>query len=427
MNEKIPANSSISLQLWRFVTIVGAMLCATTLFGFAGRHSWLLDLFSHFRVQYLVLLTLSGIVLLAARHHKTAALFLAFALINLIEISPLYLQAHKTPPANAMTMRIAFINVNTRLGDAARVSAFIREANPDLLVLEETSSKWLQDLAWLRSPYPHSLTEPRDDNFGIAVFSKLPFARSEVVYLLENGVPTIIAEVTTKSGELHILATHPPPPVNREYARLRNAQLEQLPRYVDATKPTLLIGDLNTTPWNHHFSKLLQQTGLLDSARGFGVQPSWPNNNPFLRIPLDHVLHSPDIFVLQRTIGPDVKSDHFPVIVDLALPRRAPAADSSSKIEFDLNLLDKDGLRGPADGKVAVSYEFSIPDNEVFRAEIRAIDPTVQFMPGSRGRIGAGKDECLCIGSTHQENFKEVLRALSEKSYISRIIECHFE
>jgi len=104
-----------------------------------------------------------------------------------------------------------------------------------------------------------------------------------------------------------------------------------------------------------------------------------------------------------------------------------PAADSSSKVEFDLSVLDKDGLRGPADGKVAVSYEFSIPDSDVCRAEIRAIDPTVQFMPGSRGRIGAGKNECLCIGSTHQENFREVLRALSEKSYISRIIECHFE
>jgi len=83
MNEKPSADSSLSLQLWRIVTIAGALTCATTLLGFAGQQSWFLDLFSHFRVQYLVLLTLSGIVLLAARHHKTAALFLVFALINL--------------------------------------------------------------------------------------------------------------------------------------------------------------------------------------------------------------------------------------------------------------------------------------------------------------------------------------------------------
>ncbi len=427
MNEESSTKSNIGFSLSRIVTLAGVLLCAATLFGFAGRHSWFLDLFSHFRVQYLVFLTLSGIVLLAARHHKTAALFLVFALINLFQIFPLYLQAQKTPPASALKLRVTLINVNTKLGDAAKVSEFIRQADPDLLVLQETSSRWLKNLAWLHTPYPHSLAEPRDDNFGIAVFSKLPFARSEVVSLLENGVPSIIAEVITKHGELHILATHPLPPVNSDYAGWRNAQLEQLPRFVDATKPTLLIGDLNITPWNYHFRKLLQQTGLLDSAKGFGVQPSWPNNNPFLRIPLDHVLHSPDIVVLQRTIGPDVKSDHFPVIVDLAIPEQSAATDSLSKIEFDLSSLDKDGLRGPSDGKVAVSYEFCIPDNDACRAEVKAIDPTVQFMPGSRGRIGAGKDECLCIGSTHQKNFKEVLRKLSEKSYISRIIECHFE
>jgi endonuclease/exonuclease/phosphatase (EEP) superfamily protein YafD len=427
MNEKSSAHSNISSSLWRIVTLAGALLCVATLFGFAGRQSWFLDLFSHFRVQYLVLLTLSGIVLLAARHHKTASIFLVFALINLVQISPLYLEVQKTPPANSMTLRVALINVNTKFGDAAKVSEFIRKADPDLLVLQETSSKWLKDLAWLHTPYPHSLAEPRDDNFGIAVFSKLPFARSEVVNLLENGVPSIIAEVTTQHGELHILATHPLPPVNYEYARWRNAQLEQLPRYVNATKPTLLIGDLNLTPWSSHFRMLLQQTGLHDSARGFGVQPSWPNNNPFLRIPLDHVLHSPGIVVLHREIGPDVKSDHFPLIVDIAVPQQLAATDSLSKVELDMSGLDKDGLRGPSDGKVAVSYEFCIPDNDVCRAEIKAIDQTVQFMPGSRGRIGAGKGECLCIGSTHQENFKQVLRALSEKTYISRIIECHFE
>jgi len=100
---------------------------------------------------------------------------------------------------------------------------------------------------------------------------------------------------------------------------------------------------------------------------------------------------------------------------------------SERKIELDLAVLDSDGLRGPPDGKVAVSYEFSIPNTDACRAEVKAIDRTVQFMAGSRGRIGAGEGECLCIGSTHQERFREVLHALAELPYIERIIECHFE
>ena len=98
-----------------------------------------------------------------------------------------------------------------------------------------------------------------------------------------------------------------------------------------------------------------------------------------------------------------------------------------NKIEINLSEVDQEGLRGPADGKVAVSYEFCIPDTPEHRASVRAIDPSVQFMPGSRGRIGAGKGQCLCIGSTHQKNHKDILHSLANLPYIERIIECYFE
>jgi hypothetical protein len=96
------------------------------------------------------------------------------------------------------------------------------------------------------------------------------------------------------------------------------------------------------------------------------------------------------------------------------------------KVEFDLDRLDANGLRGPPDGKVSVAYEFCIPDTPKHRAEVKALDPTVRFMPGSSGRIGAGKNECLCIGST-RKGYRRVLRGLAERPYIRRIIECHFE
>ena len=102
------------------------------------------------------------------------------------------------------------------------------------------------------------------------------------------------------------------------------------------------------------------------------------------------------------------------------------SADDWRKVEFDLNQLDADGLRGPADGKVAVSYEFAIPNTEESKAEVRAIDAKVQFIPGARGRIGAKPGECLCIGTTDR-NYRTTLARLAALPYITRIIECHFE
>jgi hypothetical protein len=104
-----------------------------------------------------------------------------------------------------------------------------------------------------------------------------------------------------------------------------------------------------------------------------------------------------------------------------------PPFDPRAKIELDLEALDADGLRGPPDGKVAVDYEFVIPNTPAAREAVSQIDPSVNFFPGSRGRIGAKAGECLCIGSTHQPRHREILLALARLPEIARIIECHHE
>ncbi len=81
----------------------------------------------------------------------------------------------------------------------------------------------------------------------------------------------------------------------------------------------MVLGDFNTTPWNYYFQKFLKESGLRDSSQGFGPQPTWPNFSRLLSIPIDHCLHSAEIVIVGRQIGPDVGSDHYPVIVDYAL------------------------------------------------------------------------------------------------------------
>ena len=107
-----------------------------------------------------------------------------------------------------------------------------------------------------------------------------------------------------------------------------------------------------------------------------------------------------------------------------AKPKAQPAI--SKKIELDLTKLDKNGMRGPQTGKVLVAYEFCIPNTAKCKAQVKAIDKSVRFMPGSRGRIGARKDQCLCIGETGP-NYRTVLNKLAALPYVKRIIECHWE
>ncbi|HQR52931.1 MAG TPA: hypothetical protein PLZ79_06650 [Burkholderiales bacterium] len=106
-----------------------------------------------------------------------------------------------------------------------------------------------------------------------------------------------------------------------------------------------------------------------------------------------------------------------------------PALTSAqrAKIALDLSTLDERGLRGPPRGLRSMSYEFCIPANERYATEVQHIDPTLELMRGSRGRIGCTKDQYLCVGQTGQRNYRQVLERLAALDYTSRIVESTFE
>ena len=52
------------------------------------------------------------------------------------------------------------------------VIAEIRRRDPDVLVLLEVNDRWLEMLAEVIASYPHTILQPRADNFGIAVLSR---------------------------------------------------------------------------------------------------------------------------------------------------------------------------------------------------------------------------------------------------------------
>jgi hypothetical protein len=99
----------------------------------------------------------------------------------------------------------------------------------------------------------------------------------------------------------------------------------------------------------------------------------------------------------------------------------------SGKLDFNLEDLDENGLIGPPDDKVAVSYELCVPKDQKLVDEVRSIDPSIAIHADSRGRIGCSPMEVLCLGSTHQRGFREVLEKLCGLPYVRRIERTWFE
>jgi endonuclease/exonuclease/phosphatase (EEP) superfamily protein YafD len=302
-----------------FLTAAGALFSLATLAGFGELLWWVLDLFAHFRVQYFLVLSAVALMLLVLKRPRTAALFALFAMVNLVFIAPLYF-GRPDVSGDPASLRAMLLNVNRGMGDPDRVKEVISDYDPDFLVLEEVNYQWLIDLKDLTAEYPHFVSRSREDNFGIALFSKRSIVDSEIVYISNSQVPSVIGRFDIDGRPLTVVGTHPLRPGNRTYNHLRDEQLEATPALLKKIEtPVLLLGDLNTTPWSFRFKRLIRESGLQDSARGFGIQSTWPTILFPLRIPIDHCLHSPGISILDRQVGPHVGSDHFPLIVDFAL------------------------------------------------------------------------------------------------------------
>ncbi|MFC1599257.1 endonuclease/exonuclease/phosphatase family protein [Candidatus Omnitrophota bacterium] len=307
-----------------FVTVGGSfrasfvLSCVFTVTGFLGKFGFLLDLTSHFRVHYLLVQFFYLVFGIVRRSKKFIFTSFVFFVINLVLIIPWYLPVASGPSVK-QKISILLINVNTQNRNFQDTVDYISKVNPDILALEEINEEWLSQLEPIREMYPFSKIKTREDNFGIALFSKMALINPQVRYF-EVEVPSIVAKIKLEEAAVSIVFTHPVPPADRHYYLHRNRQLRSIAASRDEFGDKLIvIGDLNTTNWSYHYQAFLSKMRLQDTRKGFGMQPSWPTQMPILLIPIDHCLVSSDFVTLERKIGPNLGSDHYPVYVELGI------------------------------------------------------------------------------------------------------------
>lgn len=325
-----PAAWRQSQFLLRFRGLLDATAWLTifaSVIGCFGRWHWFADLFSHYRVQYGLGLLFAFVVLRWLGDKRRVLLVLLLGVLNLLFVAPLWFgPVYRIQPGDA-PLRVLLANINASLAQPQKILPLVGQHAPDVIILQEVTPMFARAFnAAVSNDYPHTIQETRVDNFGIAVWSRHPLENSEVLHG-EALVPSIATELNSPRGRVCILATHPLPPSRPLNAALRNRQFEEIAQWTKtAPRPLLVAGDLNTTPWNFFFKKLLRDTGLKNASQGRGVFPTWPTFLPLLYIPLDHVLYSDGIDITGRQTGARNGSDHLPVIVDFVIHESTPGS-----------------------------------------------------------------------------------------------------
>jgi endonuclease/exonuclease/phosphatase (EEP) superfamily protein YafD len=214
--------------------------------------------------------------------------------------------------------RILSMNTNYANRHYQKILQLITDENPDVVAMIELSEPQLEALkSTLFEIYPYHYVSPANNPGGIGLFSKRPLRNTHFYDITKYQFGFISAGISIGQKNYNLLAVHLAPPICPEclYARVITAEAMQGElAYPDAE--TIMMGDFNNTIWTKDFLYILN---TLDLKTHILSPPTWPNVPLIPKIGIDHILIPRDASLISIRRGPDIGSDHFPIIADVRL------------------------------------------------------------------------------------------------------------
>lgn len=290
---------------------------------------WAFELLTHFNFYFLLAGVALALLALGLRRWLTAGLSALVAAASFavvwphMRLPPTDLQARPGP-----VVRLLWANLHNGKTDLEAMRRLIEAEKPDIAVFTELHPVHDAVLRDVRSLLPFQSPAPRDNSFGIMLLARKPPESLKFDVTLSDTEPLMAARLCpVEAGCLTLLSLHAwRPGFYRTAARDRQlAQAAAAARqHVDKGERVVLLGDLNLTPFAPAFDRLIAQSGLRDT----GILPAErPRTSPWIStwwlagigLPIDHAFVSAGVGIVSRRIGPDIGSDHLPLILDLRI------------------------------------------------------------------------------------------------------------
>ena len=318
-NRKSGAAVAVGQGLIGFALVtVGVVATLGTILGFFGSAWWFFDFAANFRAHLAVVLLIVALAYSLVFSKAIGLFFMAMAAVNGLLVLPLY-SADPAPAAGDDSMTIVSFSVEQRASIRDATFRWISIVDPDVVVLVDSTDDWLRSEE-LALPYKFQNDLPADRAYGIAILSK-DSLNTEI--LTASAVRDAVVRIEAVIGDqpIVIYAVQSRPASNSTDADYRDEYLAEVGRMARAeTDPTVVVGDLQATPWSHAFQDLADDAALENSMAGFGLQTTWPADRwAFFRIPIDHLLHSSELTTIDRYLGPHFGVDHRPLVVKLGV------------------------------------------------------------------------------------------------------------
>jgi endonuclease/exonuclease/phosphatase (EEP) superfamily protein YafD len=336
------------------VALLGAAFVVATALSFVRARKWWVRMFEFPRAQIvfasIVVLGLLAFVNLRAGDQQVwewilFGLLCVAVIAQLASILPytrLWKQKVPTAPPDVPAdrrLRLVISNVQQGNRNFTLWLEKVQVEDPDVIVAVEPDEAWDRALQFLAAHYPHHVRLPQDNTYGLVLYSRCPLHHVKIKHLMEADVPSIFTSLELPSGHhVRLVVVHPRPPRPdiQQDSVLRDGELVRAGRIARSFSiPAIVVGDLNDVAWSPTTRLFLRIARMLDPRIGRGRFSTYHASHPLLRYPLDHVFHTNHFDLVElRRLG-HVGSDHFPILVELALRLQDAGRPDAAELEED--------------------------------------------------------------------------------------------
>jgi endonuclease/exonuclease/phosphatase (EEP) superfamily protein YafD len=234
-------------------------------------------------------------------------------------------------------LRLITLNALCRTRPMTAIVRAIRQADPDIVMLQEVLPGMAAALTEALRDYPHRAIYPGGRAQGSAVFSRIPIAFDEKFLLSPDGWYCQEIRVYWQGRPMVLFNVHLMSPLRlrprkggiRFDSTTRSSEMRGLIERIQSIKgcDVIVAGDFNMTDQSADYRAMHQHArdAFRETGRGFGF--TYPANSsqakqlveriapPFLR--LDHVFYQGRLRARSARVGSNGDSDHYSLIVEL--------------------------------------------------------------------------------------------------------------
>jgi endonuclease/exonuclease/phosphatase (EEP) superfamily protein YafD len=299
-------------HLKEFLDLFFLILIGCVVASIMARFHWVFNLFDQFWFVYWIV----SVIMIGCFFKTRQTLKMLSAMAVFVISLTVLVSSNKNPDINRFNshFKMYYHNVHSSNRSSKELLSAIKKTDAEIISLVEMTPSLDEEIRNGLSDHSNIYSLPRDDQFGVSIYSKYPFDVLNVYG--HEGIPLYV-KFYLKDFKTTIYLVHLIPPMWRE---AWNIQKETLFSMIDdihknKNEPYLVVGDFNMTPWSTLYQIFLEQLNPLYSTSESYSEGTWPAFMPqILSLPIDHVFSNRKFI---KSIEGASGSDHRALVLEV--------------------------------------------------------------------------------------------------------------